>query len=111
MTRLHTFAASLLYLSYAASVAAASVSPAVGSIAPDFKAHNLVTRESMLLSSQRGKIVILTFWASWCAPCRRELPYCEHGELIFAKNALGSFQFTPSPSPITDLCARLQYAL
>jgi hypothetical protein len=43
--------------------------PAVGAIAPDFKVRNVVTGEDVSLSSQRGKVVILTFWASWC---RRE---------------------------------------
>jgi thiol-disulfide isomerase/thioredoxin len=52
-------------------------SPAVGSVAPDFTAYNYVTGEKTRLSDQHGKVVILTFWATWCAPCREELPNIE----------------------------------
>jgi thiol-disulfide isomerase/thioredoxin len=84
-------AACLLYFSYAASVMAGSTTPAIGSIAPDFKAHNLVTHESTPLSSQRGKVVILTFWASWCAPCRREIPILEKAQQVIGKDRLTVF--------------------
>jgi thiol-disulfide isomerase/thioredoxin len=84
-------AACLLCLSYAANVMAGSTGPAIGSIAPDFKAHNLVTRESTPLSSQRGKVVILTFWASWCAPCRREIPILEKAQQVVGKDRLTVF--------------------
>ena len=52
-------------------------SPAVGSVAPDFTAYNYVTGEKTRLSEQHGKVIILTFWATWCAPCREELPNLE----------------------------------
>jgi thiol-disulfide isomerase/thioredoxin len=112
MARLHTIAASLLYFSFAANVTAGSVGPAIGSIAPDFKAHNLVTRESTLLSSQRGKVVILTFWASWCAPCRRELPILERAQRILGKDKLTvfavSFQDKDAASSIIRAAATWQ---
>ena len=46
--------------------------------APDFKLKDLHGQD-VSLSSYRGKVVVLNFWASWCAPCREELP--DLGEL------------------------------
>lgn len=57
--------------------AAKASSPPIGSAAPDFTTYNYVTGEKTRLSDQHGKVVILTFWATWCAPCREELPNLE----------------------------------
>lgn len=44
--------------------------------APDFELTSL-TGETVKLSDYRGKMVMLNFWASWCPPCRVEMPHME----------------------------------
>ncbi|MCY4455073.1 MAG: TlpA disulfide reductase family protein [Chloroflexi bacterium] len=45
----------------------------VDELAPDFRLTDLDGRVVML-SDFRGKTVVLNFWASWCPPCREEMP-------------------------------------
>jgi thiol-disulfide isomerase/thioredoxin len=108
-----SLAAGISCLSYAASTSPKLAGPAIGSMAPDFKAHNSVTGATIPLSSQRGKVVILTFWASWCGPCRRELPILENAQKLVGKDKMTvfavSFQETPEAAKaITKFAAAWQ---
>jgi peroxiredoxin len=51
--------------------------PAVaGDIAPDFTLED-TKGNKVTLSSLRGKVVMVNFWATWCPPCKEEMPSME----------------------------------
>ena len=50
--------------------------PETGAMAPDFSLKVIDCRgKSMRLSSLQGKVVLLNFWATWCEPCKIEMPW------------------------------------
>ncbi len=48
--------------------------PKVRIVAPDFSLELLSDASYTSLSDYRGKVILLNFWATWCAPCLEEMP-------------------------------------
>lgn len=55
--------------------------------APDFSLRDLSGR-TVRLSDHRGKVVLVNFWATWCVPCRVELPHLERLHRQYAAQGL-----------------------
>jgi len=76
------------------STAGLTPAPQKGFLAPDFTLETL-DGETVTLSDLRGQAVLVNFWATWCPPCRAEMPafqeayqdYEDQGFVIVAVNA------------------------
>jgi cytochrome c biogenesis protein CcmG/thiol:disulfide interchange protein DsbE len=86
--------------------------PQPGYRAPDFSLPAL-SEETLTLSRLRGRAVVLNFWATWCPPCRAEMPafqrlyarYADRGLMVIAINAT----FSDAPEAVADF--RRRYGL
>ena len=85
--------------------------PAVDAPAPDFQVTTYDGRK-LALADFKGQVVVLNFWATWCGPCKRELPLLEdyhrrqhaNGLVILAvatEDSLTPFQLRPLAKILT----------
>jgi len=77
----------VLFFAFLSCPFSAAASALVGSIAPDFSLQDMQGRQ-VQLSDLRGKVVIVNFWATWCPPCRAEMPSMEALHLAFKEDDL-----------------------
>jgi peroxiredoxin len=60
---------------------------AAGRVAPSFVLRK-ADGKPVSLTSYKGKVVLLNFWATWCAPCRVEMPWFEEFSKVYAHSGL-----------------------
>ena len=71
--------------------------PTIGAPAPDFQL-TLVDGSKVSLADLRGQVVVLNFWATWCVPCRTELPTLDAYYQVQAPHGLRVFAVTTEDS-------------
>ncbi len=73
----------------------------VGKEAPDFTLPQLDGGQ-LRLSSYRGKVVLLDFWATWCVPCREETPHFVELQQKYGERGLQiiGVSMDDSPDPV-----------
>ena len=97
-----------LPLLLAGALASAHATVQLSSSAPDFTLKS-VAGPNLRLQEQRGQVVMINFWATWCGPCRLEMP---HLNRIYDKYRSTGFvllgvNIDDDPRAAADLAAKL----
>jgi peroxiredoxin len=72
----------------------------VGEAAPDFSLKDL-DGKTHRLSEAKGKVVVLSFWMTWCAPCKAEMPFLKKYYEAYKDKGLEVWSITAdSPSDL-----------
>ncbi|MGO8773231.1 MAG: peroxiredoxin family protein [Terracidiphilus sp.] len=76
--------------------------------APEFVRVD-INHKSINLSSFRGKVVLLNFWATWCAPCQLEMPRFVSWQSRYGSRGLQviGISMDDDPALVRKLCAKL----
>ncbi|SEN59610.1 Peroxiredoxin [Mesobacillus persicus] len=80
------------------NVADLPVGLAEGNVAPDFSLVDL-NGNPIKLSDYRGKKVLVNFWATWCPPCKAEMPYMQE---LYEKYHEDGFEILAVNSTVTE---------
>ena len=82
------------------ALASGTERPVVGARAPNFQFQD-ADGQLKLLSDLRGKPVLINFWASWCWPCRQEMPFIQQIHEEWAEKGLVVLTVNLGESPST----------
>ena len=99
-------------LSFSCSSVPSQGPVARGDIAPDFTCNDQAGKQQRL-SALRGKVVLVNFWATWCSPCREELPSLQALQKKFPSNDLVILALSVDDSwePINRFMAQHQFTI
>lgn len=71
--------------------------PEIGKLAPSFELAD-VNGEKVALSDYRGKVILIHFWATFCGPCKAEMPSLNNLFLAFNNDGLTVLAISVDPS-------------
>lgn len=92
----------------------AAAPPKPGDKAPPFTVY-LADKSQVTLDQLRGKVVLINYWATWCAPCKAEIPLLNSYNLTFKDRGFVLFgvltRDSVPPKKLTAFAAKISYPL